>query len=418
MNKTPSLKSQEPMRCEICIVAGEASGDAQAALFIPHLRQALKKNGFEPEFWGSAGPKMIEEGVDPIVAVEDLAVMGVTEVISHYFTISRCYKKILQRIKTNEPLAVIFVDYPGFNLRLLRDTYQLGITTIYHIPPKAWSHGAARIESLKKYAHLVTSILPFEYNFFHKRGVNIKFIGNPLRDSVAQFTKEHPTKRNPHQIGILPGSRKNEISKLLPTLVEAFFELHKIDNRLIARIPIAPTLPFEFVEGVVHKTLHKLKIPATWAQEHIQLSVGDAYDVLNTSIYAWVCSGTATLETAFFKTPLSSFYKLSPITAALAKWIITVKYVTLVNLCAHKEVIPEFLQKKMSVDNLVSHASNIYRSSQGRLKMTQELMKIRDSFPLNAGRNAAQAMVECILNYNTDKAKKFHLHRIPKKLTP
>lgn len=418
MNKTPSLQSQAPVPCEICIVAGEASGDAQAALFIPHLKLALEQKGFEPTFWGAAGPNMIQEGVEPVVAVEDLAVMGVTEVISHYFTISRCYKKILQRIQTKEPLAVIFVDYPGFNLRLLQDTYQLGVTTIYHIPPKVWSHGAARIEKLKKYAHLVTSIFPFEVDFFRAKNVNIKFIGNPLRDHVAQFTKAHPSKKNPYQIGILPGSRKNEIIKLLPTLVEAFFELHKIDNRLIARIPIAPTLELPFVEKVLHTTLQKLKISPLWAQTYIQLSVGDAYDVLNTSVYAWVGSGTATLETAFFKTPLCSFYKVAPITGLLVKFFLRVKYVTLVNLCANKEVIPEFLQKKMTVDNLVSHASNLYRSSQARLKMTQELMRIRDSFPLNAGRNAAQAVLECILNYNIDKAKKFHLHTISEKLAP
>lgn len=153
----------------ICIVAGEASGDAQAALLVKALKDEIQARNLPfKHFWGSVGPLMRSEGVESIINVEELAVFGLTEIISHYSTISSCYKKILNEIKIRQPDAVILVDYPGFNLRLLQDIYALGITTIYHIPPKAWSHGARRTEILKENCHLVTSILPFETNFLKR----------------------------------------------------------------------------------------------------------------------------------------------------------------------------------------------------------------------------------------------------------
>lgn len=396
----------------ICVIAGEASGDAQGALLVNALKIEFRNNPIlkDTVFWGAAGAKLIHEGVEPIVNVAELAVFGISEIIPKYLTISKCYKRILDEIKIRNPIAVIFIDYPGFNLRLLKDAYNLGITTIYHIPPKAWSHGEKRTEILKNYSYLVTSILPFEVNFFKSKNVNIKFIGNPLKDNIDKYLEENQPKKDTYKIGILPGSRENEIKKLLPILIEAFLELEKAENKLVAHIPVAVTLNKNFIEKILAEIKEKFKLAEEWFQEKIKIGYGNAYEVLSTCEYAWVCSGTATLETAFFATPMSVMYKVSPITAYLAKKYLKVKYVSLVNLCTNKETIPEFLQQHASAKNLIDHALFMLKNKDAKQKMISELKAIKEMFPSNAAKNAAREITDCILKYNLPTAEKFHRH--------
>ncbi|MGY3802861.1 lipid-A-disaccharide synthase [Pigmentibacter ruber] len=395
----------------ICVVAGEASGDIQASLLIEALNaESAKKNLTRFHFWGSAGPHMRNLGVEDIVKVEDLAVFGLTEIISHYSLISNAYKKILKEIIVRKPIAVILIDYPGFNLKLLQDIYALGITVIYHIPPKAWSHGKKRTEILREYTHLVTSILPFETNFFNDNKVNTVFVGNPLKDNVDHYLKEHQVKKIPFRIGILPGSRKSEIKTLLPLLVESFIELKKIEPKVTGDLPIAPTLNPNFVKSIVYNTAQKFGFNQQWINDNITFGVGNAYDVMARSSYAWVCSGTATLETAFFNTPMSVFYKLAPLTAYVAKKVIKVKYVSLVNLSENKEIIPEYLQENATTENLVSHALKVFNDEQYAKNILQGLEKVRKTFPPNAAQNAAIAILDCIEKYNVNSELKFKLH--------
>jgi lipid-A-disaccharide synthase len=400
----------------ICIVAGEASGDLQAALLIKSLKEEFKnkniKNSF---FWGSCGPNMRQEDVDEIIRVEDLAVLGITEIISHYSQISAAYKKLLNQIIVRKPDAVILVDYPGFNLRLLQDTYALGLTTIYHIPPKAWSHGAYRTEILKKYSHLVTSILPFETNFFNEHKVNAYFVGNPLKDNIDEYIFKNPIKKVPFKIGLLPGSRKSEINRLLPILIESFILIAKENESIIGAIPIAPTLDINFVKNVAYQTANLHNYSKEWIDKKIEFGLNNAYEVMSSSSYAWVCSGTATLETAFFNTPMSVIYKTSSISAFIIKKIIKVKYVSLVNLTANKEVVPEFLQEDAQPKNLVSHALKIFSDKQYTQGMVQEFESIKNQFPHNAGKNAAIAILKCIEKYNYPGVNKFALHKFQAK---
>ena len=399
---------------QVCVIAGEASGDAQGALLVQALKEEFKNHPYfssqSIEFWGASGPLLLQQGVVPIVRVEDLSVMGASEVIPKFFSISRAYKKLLERIRKQKPLAVIFIDYPGFNLRLLQEVYALGVTTIYHIPPKAWSHGESRTEILKKYSYLVTSILPFEQEFFHSHQVNIQFIGNPLKDKIDEYRAKNPFPKDPNKIGILPGSRENEIKKLLPILIESFVALQKEESQYVAHIPVAVTVDKLFMASVLDEIKQKLNLDESWFQEKIKIGYGNAYEVLNTSIYAWVCSGTATLETAFFQTPMSVMYKVSPLTAFLAKKFLKVKYVSLVNLCTNSETIPEFLQENASSINLVKHALSILKNENARLKMMKDLEAIASFFPNHAAKNAAHEMVQCMMNFNLPVSQKFHLH--------
>lgn len=381
---------------EICVVAGEASGDAQGALLV----RALQRQFPNAKFWGSAGPLMRSNGVESLVDVEQLATMGLVEIISHYPEISKNYKVLLCAIQHRQPDVVIFIDYPGFNLKLLQDVYFLGVTTIYHIPPKAWSHGAERSLILKDFSYLVTSVLPFEVDFFRKWQVPVHFVGNPLRDDVEQNIAQHGNKKIPFQVGILPGSRQGEIKRILPTLIQSFIQLHSMENRVRGRLPIAPTLDYGFVSKIVYDTAQECGVSKEWIDQHIRMSIGDSYDVMRTSSYAWVCSGTAVLETAFFETPMSSFYKMNPLTFWIAKKIIkSIDYVTLVNLCANRLLVPEFLQNEFNPNNLVLHAFSLLSQESAWKKMSCELGQIKSLFPLGAAQNAAHLIANCILKY-------------------
>lgn len=395
----------------ICVVAGEASGDIQGALLIKALKEEItQKNLPQQHFWGSVGPHMRHLGVEDIVKVEDLAVFGLTEIISHYSFISNAYKKLMKEIIVRKPTAVILIDYPGFNLKLLQDIYALGNTVIYHIPPKAWSHGQKRTEILKKYCHLVTSILPFETKFFNDHKVNTVFVGNPLKDNVDQFLKEKHIEKIPFRVGLLPGSRKSEIKNLLPLLIDSFIELQKIEPKVMGDLPIAPTLNQNFVKNIVYSTANKHGLSNEWVEQKILFGLGNAYEVMARSSYAWVCSGTATLETAFFNTPMSVFYKLAPLTAYVAKKVIKVKFVSLVNLTEDKEIIPEYLQENATTENLVSHALKIFNDDNYKNKIISELANVRNAFPSNAAKNAADAILNCIDIYNVPPEYKFKLH--------
>ncbi len=401
-SKTNSLHCRS-----ICIVAGEASGDVQGALLV----RALKKESNHATFWGITGPALREEGVETVCKVEDLSVMGYSEILPKYHVISKNYKKILNEIRKRNPTAVIFIDYPGFNLRLVQDVYNSGITTIYHIPPKAWSHGAHRTSILKNYCYLVTSILPFEFEFFKAKNIPIKFVGNPLKDQVDEFIALHPTNKQPYHIGILPGSRENEIKKLLPTLIEAFLEIHKADNQFVAHIPIASTLPKEFINLLINDIKAKFNLNDSWFEEKIKITYGNAHEVMNFCEYAWVCSGTATLETTFFSTPMCIMYKVSPITYYLAKKFLKIKYVSLVNLCMDSLIVPEFLQDMANPKNLIDHALFLLKNKEAKMKMIAQLEEVKSLFPPHAAQNAAQEIMQCIAKYEMPFSEKFHLHR-------
>ena len=396
----------------ICIIAGEASGDAQGALLVQALKREFEHNSFlnKCEFWGAAGPLLIQEGVEPLVRVEDLCVLGISEIIPKYLSISKLYKKLLDEITRKKPIAVIFIDYPGFNLKLIQEVYNLGMTTLYHIPPKAWSHGEKRTEILKKYSYLVTCILPFEEEYFRSKNVPVKFIGNPLKDSIDQFISTHEIKKEKYKIAILPGSRENEIKKLLPILIEAFIELEKAENKVVAYIPIAVTVSKQFLEKILSEIKSKFNLQQEWFDKKIKIGFGNAHEVLNSCEYAWVCSGTATLESAFFCTPMSVMYKVSPLTALWAKKYLKIKYVSLVNLCTNKETIPEFLQQNANAKNLIDHALFILKNADAKQKMIAELTALRDLFPPHAASNAARSMTECILKYNLSSDEKFNTH--------
>jgi lipid-A-disaccharide synthase len=394
----PSAEARRAWRGNVCIVAAEASGDANAASLVRGLRETLG-DGFH--FWGVAGPKMRAALVEDIARVEDLSVMGFTELIAHYFRIRSIFAAIARAIEQRKPDLVILVDAPSFNLRLAQVAYETGAVVHFHIPPKAWAHGESRIEDMKRYLYSVTSVLPFEGVFFSERCLNVQFVGHPLKDEVEYYQKAHGSfmsgtsvRSGTLSIGLLPGSRVAEVQHHLPTLIKSLerLRLHfeKEDRKVIGLIPVADTLP----EGWFHQELERALAGTTLPVTAVRVMRGGMYPVLSAVHYAWVCSGTAALESCFFEVPCSVFYHVSPISYRIAKKITRVSFISLINLVANREVVPEFIQSAFTADNLVQHALAVLEDPAQMAALKTELRQINRMFPSGCAAHAAQVIGE------------------------
>lgn len=403
----------------ICVVAGEASGDVQAAPMIAALKKRLSEVGFgEVPVWGAAGPALRALGVEPVVRTEDLAVMAFSEIVPSYFRIRNIFNTLLETIERRRPLAVVLVDYPGFNMRLAELLFQRGETVLYHIAPKVWAHGWDRVVALREMVHCVTCILPFEEALFRQQGVPATFIGNPLCDATRAARSNTPDSRlmdngSPLEIGLLPGSRRSEITRVLPLLVQSLVALEtRLGRSVRGLIPVAPTLSESFLRGVIARAAREAGRSEDWVASHVELLPSGLHRVMSRVRYAWVCSGTATLEAALHFVPMAVVYRMSLVSALISRAILRIPYVSLVNLCANREVVPEFLQFRATVDNLVDHAEALVVDGAARRTMLDELHRIDAMFPTNGAENAATVMVDAILRYRLPLEQKFRLHRL------
>lgn len=404
----------------VCIIAAEASGDVNAAL----LMESIKKVADGPvRFWGIAGPKMRAQGIEEIGRVEDLSVMGLTEVLAQYGRVRSLHLEVEAEMRRRKPALLILVDAPAFNLRLAEIGFHLGCIVHYHIPPKVWAHGQRRVEVLRDHCHLVTCVLPFEEAYLREFGVRACYVGHPLKDAVGYFKKNHesfmsnPSVRATTQhIGLIPGSRKSEIRRHLQILVDAFEMVRtEVESRaraleakapvpelsedkpselplLVGLIPIAETVDEAWFSKKLRQALAGKNIPA----DALRAVRGSMYGVLAKSDYAWVCSGTAVLEACFFEVPHSVCYRMSRLSYAIGRRIVQVKFIGLVNLIAGREVCPEFIQNQCSAPVLAEHAKQLLSSPSKLREMKHDLHVISESFPLAAADRAAQMLIETI----------------------
>ena len=429
----------------ICVVAAEASGDVNAALLI----EALQKCPTDPEqawhFWGIAGPKMRQVGVEDLATVEELSVMGFAEVLGEYVRIRGIHRALEVEIIKRKPALLILVDAPSFNLRLAEFAHSLGIIVHYHIPPKVWVHGQGRVEILRNCCHLVTCVLPFEEEFLRNKNVPALYVGHPLQDSVRQFRdsvraelgedKEKPTAvcaEKAHKgsfdaviragsgwtrdkqregvvhvatagstelfIGLLPGSRKSEVRAHLATLIQAFHQLRQHfaalppteARTLVALIPVAETLDKQWFAEKLAEAMQGVELP----NDALRVMHGAMHSVLDQVDYAWVCSGTATLETCFFEVPHAVFYKTSWFTYQIAKRIVRVPFASLVNLVAGRELTPELLQAKFTAENLVNHARGLLSQPAAMQAARRELHEVSMVFKSGSAGRAANAVIQ------------------------
>lgn len=338
------------------IIAGEASGDLHAA----NLVKEIKALDPQAELRGIGGDGMQLVGVELVRHYRDTAYMGFLEVILHLRKILAHIRFCKQDIAQWKPDVLILVDYPGFNLRIAPFAHAMGIQVSYYISPQLWAWKSSRVEIIKKYVHQLLVILPFEEKFYAQYQYPVTFVGHPLLDAIHQFTPDDAflakhQLRDKKYIAILPGSRKQEIRVKLPimlSVMDAFPEYTFV-------VACAPGLDLDFYKEYA-KT------------QRVQFIQGATYQILQHAHAALVTSGTATLETALFRVPQIVCYKGSAISYHIAKRLVHIKYISLVNLIADKEVVPELIQHALTHDNLVKQLSVLVQDTEERKLMLQE----------------------------------------------
>ncbi len=324
------------------IIAGEASGDLHAS----NLVKALKQKNPDLELRGWGGDLMQEAGVDVVKHYKELAFMGFLEVAKNIRTILGNFKICKDDILNYQPDSVILVDYPGFNLRMAKWLKANKIEVLYYISPQIWAWHQSRVKEIKKNVDRMFVILPFEKEFYAKYQMDVDFVGHPLLDVVEGYEPKTLPLSGKKIIALLPGSRKQEIRLVLPEMLGVI--THFSDYEFV--IAGAPSQTESFYRKVMATHPLAQKIPIIFAQ---------TYDILAQADAALVTSGTATLEAALFEVPQVVCYKGSAISYAIAKRLVKVDYISLVNLIADEEMVKELIQNELNTKNLIQELSII-----------------------------------------------------------
>jgi lipid-A-disaccharide synthase len=353
----------------IFLSAGEASGEHYGATLISAIRRLIP----DAEFFGLGGQRMEALGFRRIVRAEDVAVLGITEVILHMPRIYGEYRKLKAAIRRERPDLAILIDFPDVNLSLARHLKAAGVPVLYFVSPQLWAWKKYRIRDVQRYVDRMLVIFPFEEPFYRDSRVQATFVGHPLADlplptiSREDFARQNSLDPSKQWIGLLPGSRAKEIRLNLPEMVLAAQALQQ-DDRYEFLLPLAPTLTH------AHRAQIRAMLPTSPA---ITLT-GDARATLHHARASIVASGTATVEAALIGNPFVVVYRVSPLSYAVASRVVDVPHVAMVNLIAGKRVVPELIQSDFTASNVVLHMQPLLNNEDARKDMQANLHHISD----------------------------------------
>ena len=357
------------MKKKVLIIAGEPSGDLHGAGLIRELK------GINPdiEYSGVGGNKLNQEGMSPLFGIEKLSFMGFYEVLKNLKVIRELKKKLLDFIDRDKPDLVILIDYPGFNLRFAREIKKRGILILYYISPQIWAWGKKRIKTIKKLVNRMIVFFPFEEKLYKDAGVEVNFIGHPLLDLVKpsiskeEFQRKLQLNSEETLIGLLPGSRWQEIEKVLPVMARACLILKKRLPDLKIAIGVAPNINKERLQVF----LKKMNLDATILEDL-------TYDLMSYSDLLLATSGTATLESAISGTPLIVLYKTSLFTYLLAKTLVKIPNIGMANIVAGKKIVPEFIQSEAKPERIAREMEKILTDKGEYERIKNDLARVRD----------------------------------------
>jgi lipid-A-disaccharide synthase len=358
------------------IIAGEASGDLHGANLIKALH--IEDAQAEVKCWG--GDLMQAAGADLVKHYRDLAFMGFVEVVSNLSTILNNIRVCKADIEAFQPDVLVLIDYPGFNMRIAKWARQQGFKVVYYISPQVWAWKQNRVHALKRDVNRMLCILPFEVDFYKKFDWDVDFVGHPLLDALAQRGAAKPIDGVPADkplIALLPGSRTQEINTMLPVMLKAA-EAFADHNFVIAG---APSRAASFYEPFTRSA-------------HVFLAMDQTYNVLQQAHAALVTSGTATLETALFDVPEVVCYKGNAISYQIAKRLVKVNYISLVNLVMDRELVKELIQHEFNVKNVKNQLNKILQPDV-RQTLASNYLALKEKLGgTGASRNAARIIVE------------------------
>lgn len=316
----------------IMVIAGEESGDARGAEVINALRD------IDPDvtWFGVGGDRMAGLGVDCIYHMRDMAFLGFFEVIHHLPFILKVYRRLLRELRTRKPDLILLIDYPGFNLRFAKRAKKLGFTTAYFVSPQVWAWGSNRVKKMAGVIDRMHVIFPFEEALYAQSGIDVRFVGHPLVASCrpdsdrSTFLKREELDDSLPIIGLLPGSRRQEVQRLLPEMAAA------------ARLMNRDSSGLQFITGkapAMDDALYRELAPDLKTTAH-------THDIMAFADIVLVASGTATLETALFQTPMIICYKMAPVSYLIGRLLVTVPHIGLANIVAGEGIVPELIQRQ------------------------------------------------------------------------
>jgi lipid-A-disaccharide synthase len=384
-NPVPLINAVHKKNKTIMIIAGEASGDMHGANLV---REMLK---LDPalNFYGIGGNKLLKEGVQLLANASGMAVVGLTEVISKLGKFLKIMGMMKRSMDERRPDLVILIDYPDFNLPLAKAAKKRGIKVFYYISPQVWAWRKGRIGQIKKTVDKMAVILPFEVDTYAAKGFAVDYVGHPLLDLVKpaysklESLKMFNLNENKTTIGLLPGSRLSEVTKLLPEMLRASEILAQKIPDMQFILPLADTLEQKTVEDIIAGSSIKVKVIP-----------GQTYDAVSCCDLAIVASGTATLETALLGVPMIIIYKISPLSYLIGKLIVDVQNIGMANIIAGKTVVPEFIQEDVNGNRIAAEAIDILTNDERKQEIIKELAAIRSKLG-NPGASRRAAQIAC-----------------------
>lgn len=384
------------MSAPLClmILAGEASGDQRAAELLRALKELIPHRSFH--VFGCGGPALRTQGVETLADITETALIGPLEVfraLPRFLSLSR---RLLEMARARRPDAALLVDWPEFNMKLLRPLKRLGVRTIYYIGPQVWAWRTYRVRALRRYVDRLIVILPFEVPFYRRYGIAAEYVGHPLVDTVrptlsrASFLEKYKLRADRPVVSLLPGSRWTEVARILPVMLRAARAVHaRRPSQFL--IPLAPTIRPEAAQTFMPRALQEFPSPSSSPARDlpVHLLENETYNALAHSDLAVITSGTATLEATLLQTPMIVVYRARALNYLLVRPLLHLNTFGMVNLLAGQRIVPELIQWDLTPQRLAEKMLELLADEARREKMKTRLAEVRKS--LGAGGAARRA---------------------------
>ncbi|MCS6989337.1 MAG: lipid-A-disaccharide synthase [Chloroherpetonaceae bacterium] len=375
---------------KLFVLAGEASGDLHGA----GVLRALKRLEPAIEIFGVGGKHIQAEGARLLYSAEQINFMGFAEVARHYFFLRRVLESLKRAIRREKPNAALLIDYPGMNLILAKFLKAQGVPVVYYIAPQVWAWKDGRVKTMRETISKLCVVFEFEVDYFKRRGMEAKFVGHPILEELADLSlppksafldaRRLPAHRR--LIGLLPGSRRQELERIFPEMLAASARLAK-SFELEFLLGVAPTIPESFYEKFLSRS----------SVQPIRVS---AYETMRYGDLAFVTSGTATLESLCFGLPMIVCYKTSPLNYFIGKRLVKIQKIALANivadgLCGAEKTVPELLQNELTAENLARQAARFLEDENYRQSVSEKLLKAKEKLGrLNPSEEVAKEIAQ------------------------
>lgn len=368
----------------IFISAGDPSADFPGKNLIDEILNLAP--GLE--IFGLGGPLMQKAGLQKLVDHSELAVMGFWEVLPRLMFFRKLINRAAAEIKSRQPRAVVLIDYPGFNLRLAEKIKPLNIPIIYYISPQVWAWGKRRVHDIRRLIDLMLVIFPFEESFYREHGVEARFTGHPIVDRYRDIPDKETCRaslgigKDGKLIALLPGSRLQEVKRMLPVMADATVMMEKELDKSVFMAAGVDNIEENFYRELI-------------GDKNIPVINGKTPEIIKAADFVITSSGTATIETAYFMTPMVIVYKTGFFTYQIARRLVDLEFIGMVNIVAGRRAIPELIQNKATAAAIASHSLKVINDRRLYDRMINDLKTVKDKLgPGGAGRKAAQAICE------------------------